>query len=373
MVRTIFCLKNAHRNPILRRLKTAFLFIGMPVGGAEDFSLGVHRFLSPEVSSRFVCVRSLDLLGEEAKAQGLPVDLVEVFPTKRISLLGIWRLSRWLMREGIEIVHSQTYHAHLFGIAAARLAGIPVVIHQQKTLGRLSWRKEFLFGWCLRRSKKIITLSERTRSEIARRYSIPIDRIAVVPNAIDETVFTPDSNKQAVRRKLGLPEDARLFGTVASMHAVKNHRAILEALTLVSPEIQSVFVGDGVERANLERIAREKVVSERVFFAGRQRPVAPWFQAMDVFLLPSIWEGQPLALLQAISCGLPVLASRIEGNTAVLGDNHPGLFDPGDFKALAAMMEDAASNPDRYLARGDAVSTCREAAEKLKKIYADVR
>jgi glycosyltransferase involved in cell wall biosynthesis len=70
---------------------------------------------------------------------------------------------------------------------------------------------------------------------------------------------------------------------------------------------------------------------------------------------------------------LPVLASRIEGNTAVLGDNHLGLFDPRDSRALAAMMEDAASNPDRYLARGDAILTCREAAEKLKKIYAEVR
>jgi glycosyltransferase involved in cell wall biosynthesis len=373
MVCTIFCLKNALRNLILHLLKIAFLFIGMPVGGAEDFSLGVHRFLSPEVSSRFVCLRSLDVLGEEAKEQGLPVDLIEVFPTKRISPFGIWRLSRWLMREGIDVVHTQTYHAHLFGIAASHLAGIPVVIHQQKTLGRLSWRKEFLFGLSLRRSKKIITLSERTRLEIAHRYSIPRDRIAVVPNAIDETVFTPDAYKPALRRKLGLPEDARLFGTVASMHAVKNHRAILEALALVSSPIQSVFVGDGVERANLERMAREKVVSGRVFFAGRQRPVAHWFQAMDVFLLPSIWEGQPLALLQAISCGLPVLASRIEGNTAVLGDNHLGLFDPRDSRALAAMMEDAASNPDRYLARGDAILTCREAAEKLKKIYAEVR
>lgn len=305
--------------------------------------------------------------------QGLPVDLVEVFPRKQISPFGIWRLSRWLMREGIEIVHTQTYHAHVFGSAAARLAGIPVVIHQQKTLGRLTWRKEVLFGWCLRGAKKIITLSEQTRSEITHRYSIPSGRIEVVPNAIDESRFSPVVDKTALRQKLGLAKDVLLFGTVASMHAVKNHGVILSALGQVAPGIQAVFVGDGVERTALERVARYQGVEKRVLFAGRQRPVEPWFQALNAFILSSTWEGQPLALLQAISCGLPVLASRIEGNTAILGNEHPGLFDPEDSKALAELMTDAASNPDRYLAKGAAVPTCQGAAEKLKKIYAEIR
>ena len=75
-----------------------------------------------------------------------------------------------------------------------------------------------------------------------------------------------------------------------------------------------------------------------MIFAGRCRPVARWLQCLDAFLLASTWEGQPLALLQALSCRLPVLASRIEGNTAVLGAKHPGLFDPRDSGALATLL-----------------------------------
>jgi teichuronic acid biosynthesis glycosyltransferase TuaC len=358
--------------PACAGLKVVFLFVGMPVGGAEDFALGVYPHLAPEVNARFVCLRSLDVLGEEALAKGLPVELQPFFPGKRINPLAVWRFSRWLRREGVAVLHTQTHHAHVFGGAAARWAGIPVVLHQQKTLGRLSWRKEFLFGRCLRRSRKIVTLSERTRADIAQRFSIDPGRIAVVPNAIDETAFHPVADKRAVRRALGLGEEGFLFGTVASLHEVKNHRAILEALALVD-QAKAVFVGDGVERANLERLAEERGVADRVLFAGRQRPAAPWFQALDAFILPSVWEGQPLAMLQAVSCGLPILASRIEGNIAVLGERHPGLFDPAAPAALAALMKSAMADPKRFLATEAEVPTCREAAEKLKKIYAEAR
>lgn len=345
----------------------------MPVGGAEDFALGVFPHLCPEVDARFVCLRRLDVLGEEARAKGLPVEHLPLFPAKRLHPFKIWRFSRWLRREGIDVLHTQTYHAHLFGCAAARLAGIPVVVHQQKTLGRLSWRKEALFRWCLRASRKIITLSGRTRSDIADRYAIPNERIEVVPNAIDEREFHPAGDRMAIRRKLGLPEKEFLFGTVASLHPVKNQRVIIEALALGDHGAQAVFVGDGVERENLKRLAQERGVADRVVFAGRQRPVAPWFQALDAFLLSSTWEGQALALLQAVSCRLPVLASRIEGNTAILGEGHPGLFDHADVPALAALMKATMSDPSRFLAAEAKVTTCREAAVLLKKIYTEAR
>jgi glycosyltransferase involved in cell wall biosynthesis len=206
--------------------------------------------------------------------------------------------------------------------------------------------------------------------DISEGFAIPLDRIAVVPNAIDETVFHPANDKRAVRQSLGLPSDGFLFGTVASLHEVKNHRSILEALVRVD-SARAVFVGDGVERANLEKLAKESGVADRVIFAGRQRPAAPWFQALDAFILPSVWEGQPLALLQAVSSGLPILASRIEGNTAVLGERHPGLFDPADPTALAALMKAAMENAPQFLATDAEVPTCREAAAMLKKIYAE--
>ncbi len=216
-----------------RALNVVFLFISMPVGGAEDFALGVYPHLSPEVEARFVCLRELGLLGEEALAAGWPVELIPLFQTKRINPWAIWQFSQWLRRENIDIVHSQTYHAHLFGVAAARLAGASAIVHQQKTLSKMSLRKKILFQLCLRGAKKIFTLSTQTHGEISSSFSIPSRMIEVVPNAINGDVFLPVNGKKGIRKKLGLPENDILLGTVASLHPVKNHKLIIEALAIL--------------------------------------------------------------------------------------------------------------------------------------------
>jgi glycosyltransferase involved in cell wall biosynthesis len=97
-------------------------------------------------------------------------------------------------------------------------------------------------------------------------------------------------------------------------------------------------------------------------------------QALDLFLLPSFWEGQALAMLQAISCELPVLASRIEGNTAILGSVHPGLFEPDDHGKLADLLQAAFQSGSVLspLRSSVEVPTCRNAAEHLKQIYWDI-
>jgi glycosyltransferase involved in cell wall biosynthesis len=361
-----------------RALKVAFLFIGMPVGGAEDFALGVYPHLAPGVDARFVCLRELGMLGEEALAAGWPIEVMPLFPTKRINPLAIWKFSLWLRREGIDVVHSQTYHAHVFGVAAARLAGAAAIVHQQKTLGPLPARKRILFHCCLRGARKILTLSEQTRGEIHSRFSIDSKLIEVVPNAIDDDVFRFVGDKRGVRKKLGLPEDDVLLGTVASLHPVKNHKATIKALAILRRRglrPKAVFVGDGVARKELEDFALEQGVGEQIFFAGRRRPSLPWFQALDFFVLPSFWEGQALALLQAISCRLPVVVSRIEGNTAVLGETHNGYFEPSDSEKLAGLIESAtesASGREAFLATNASVPTCREAARQLERIYREV-
>ena len=174
-----------------------------------------------------------------------------------------------------------------------------------------------------------------------------------------------------------MPENDFLIGTVASLHPVKNHKATIEALAILAKQgcrPKVLFIGDGPSGPELERLAREHGVLSQILFAGRQRPVVPWMQALDLFLLPSFWEGQALAMLQAISCELPVLASRIEGNTAILGSVHPGLFEPDDHGKLADLLQAAFQSGSVLspLRSSVEVPTCRNAAEHLKQIYWDI-
>lgn len=356
--------------------KIAFVFVSMPVGGAEDFALGAAAHLAPEFEAHFVCLRELGRLGEELRAKGERIHLAPFFPSKVVNPLQIRRFASWLRRENIALVHSQTHHAHIFATRAARLAGIPSVVHQQKTLEPLPWRRRRIFRACLRRASGIIALSEQTARDLQTTFGLAPKKTAVVPNAIDTTTFRPAPDRTEIRRTLKLPAEGLLIGTVARLHSDKNHAAIIEALSL-SPARElratAVFVGEGPLRDSLETLAKTRGVQDRILFAGRQRPVAPWFQALDVFALPSTWEGQPLALLQALSCRIPVLASRIEGNTAILGTDAPGLFDPKNPSALAQLLVQAAEEDFRtsLLAHQARIPIPggNDAAARLKIIY----
>jgi glycosyltransferase involved in cell wall biosynthesis len=322
----------------------------MPVGGAEDFLLSASRYLPGEIDASFVCLRDFGVLGEEAKAAGGKIALVPVFSTKRINPLGMLRLARWLKENGFQVVHAQSYHDQLFGVVAARLAGIKSIVHQQKTFLQLKGRKGFLMRHIYRMADHVIALSEETRLDLIKAFKLDPASVSTVPNAIDPAVFQPAENRAIIRRSLGLNEHEFLIGSVASLHPTKNHLATIDAMTLLRKEgfplPAFMIFGEGSERPVLERQIRSNRIGEKLILAGRKRPVAPWIQSLNLFVLPSHWEGQPLALLQALDCRIPILASRIEGNTALLGDHHPGLFDPTDTAGYARLIQRAVSDPD---------------------------
>ena len=330
-------------------VKVAFLFISMPVGGAEDFLLSVSKYLPDGIEARFVCLRTLGVLGEEAKASGLPIDVVPVFPTKRMNPLGMLRLARWFCANGIQVIHAQSYHDQLFGVIAAKLAGIRSIVHQQKTFLQLRGRKGFFMRHIYRWADHVIALSEATRRDLIDAFALDANEVSVVPNAIDPAVFRPVEDRAAVRATLSLDTQKFLVGSVASIHPTKNHEATVGAMTLLSKRPNSppkfFIFGEGQSRPELERGIRENQLEGCLILAGRKRPIAPWLQALDLFVLASHWEGQPLALLQALDSGIPILASRIEGNTALLTEEHPGLFDPADHAGYANLLEKAASDP----------------------------
>jgi len=329
-------------------IKVAYPFVTMPVGGAEDLFLSLARYLPADIESAFVCLRALGVLGEEALAEGRRIELARVFPTKRITPLGVWRLARWFRENGIRIVHAQTYHDQLFGVLAAKLAGIPSVVHQHKTLEILKGRKGFLMKRIFRLADHVVTLSEKTRAELIAQLGLDPTRITSFPNAVDSTVFYPSLDRFADRSALGLELDCFLVGSIAQLHPTKNHEATVEASASLGSDLSAFRVtifGEGESRGVLERLIADKNASERVMLAGRKRPIAPWLRSLDLFVLPSHWEGQPMALLQALECGIPILASRIEGNVALLGEDHPGLFNPNDRQEYAALLAKSISDP----------------------------
>jgi glycosyltransferase involved in cell wall biosynthesis len=361
-------------------MKVAHLFITLPVGGAEDLVLSIVRN-SP--GAEIVCLRDLGVAGEQARDEGLPVTLLPWLKSKRFSPWVVWKLSRWLRAERFDVVHTQVYNAHVYGVLAAWLAGIPSVMHHQKTFNRERPRR----WWTMRQLAKVaaqqITLSEKSKGDITDALRVKESEVTVVPNFVDPKVFCPPQDRAAIRASLGLSPDDRIVGGIASLNTQKNHAMTIRMMALLAermPGLQCLILGEGRLRSELQAQIDELGLTDRVKLVGNQRPIVPWLQSLDTMLLPSTWEGQPLVILQALACQVPVVSSRIEGNVAALGEEDVGLFELDDDEGYAGRVHKSLAESDFRQQLIDQQKQAFEAQpsfssliEQLEKLYEQLK
>lgn len=363
-------------------MRVAYTFVSMPVGGAEDFAAVVSRYLPAPFDPVFLCLRDLGVLGEELRRAGRKVHLVRAAPGKRWNMVGILRLARWFRRERIRLVHSQTYHSHTHVIPAARLAGVGCLLHQQKTFEPLKPHRMLMMRLLAHSSHRVAALSDTTRRDMIRAFHLKAEKTAVVPNVIDPAEFFPISDRAALRTELGIDPDTFLIGSIGSLNTVKNHPATLRVLARLRDEgvsFSAYLFGEGKERSSLESMGNDLKLDRLVLMPGNKRPLAPWMRVLDLVVHPSRSEGKSLALLQAIACRIPIIASRIEGNVAVLGDEHPGLFDLNSLEQYYSLLFRSIREPafrNELLAAQERVlpdlPAAPRIAEELGRIYTEI-
>lgn len=308
----------------------------MPVGGAEEITRLLMREGGDGIQA--VCLREAGVLGEEIRRAGYVLHELGWLKRKQFSPVVAWKLARWLKAGGFNWVHSHVYNAHVYAVLAGWLAGIPVLMHHHKTFSRARWRRYWTMRLLARRARQHVVLSEQMAEDVASELRVERGRITVLSNAAILEGVPEERDKAALRRQLGLPTDVAMAGTAASLTPQKNHGATLRVAARLAGggfPVRFQIYGEGVMRAELEAQRKVLGVEAWVDMPGNKRPLAPWLAALDVFVLPSTWEGEPLALLQALALGLPVVASRIEGNISILGEDHPGLFDCADEERYA--------------------------------------
>ena len=238
--------------------------------------------------------------------------------------------SRWLP----DVIHAHEYVAASTAVPLAALVGAPVVVSEHYSgfaLGGLSPGDRRRARWGFECAAMVCPVSEDLASHI--RAVAPQARLAAVPNVVDTDTFRPGD---AVNHR----RPPRLI-TVGSLVEIKGHRHLVRALARLRERKQDVpltIVGDGPLRGALERYARDLGVADLVAFAGvltKQR-VAAALREADIFVLSSLWENMPCAVLEAMSTGLPIVATRVGGLPEVIGRREGLLVPAGDPEALAA-------------------------------------
>lgn len=251
-----------------------------------------------------------------------------------------------LMRQNkYDIVHCNTPMGGVVGRLAAHKAKIPYVIYQVH--GFHFWKGAPLPNWLCyypverflaRYTDLLITINQEDY-QAAQKF--PAKKIILLNGVgIDTSVFVPDSDKNpALRKQLGIALNAFVLLSVGELNKNKNHRVVLEALyQLKNPDLNYVLCGVGPLEEKYKQLARRYGLEKQVYFAGFIHNVKDYYQMANAVINPSLREGLPATVMEAMACGVPVLASRIRGHVDLLPQSHL-LFQATRSQEVAACLK----------------------------------
>lgn len=231
-------------------------------------------------------------------------------------------------------------------------------------------------------SKKVIAVSGKLAEQLVKA-GLPQSLVTVIFNSVDVELFAnvPIEERARIRAEWHVNPEICLLGIVSRISEErKGHRIFLEALASLSGfslPMRAVFVGDGSLRPELEEVSRRLGIADQVIFSGNRTDIPSVMKALDVIVLPSFWEGLPIAILEAMAAGRPVIATRVGGIPEVVVDGQTGLLiPPGDIEALAKAILILCNNPEQRIRMGQAAQ-CRarslfdvkQMVEQIEKLY----
>lgn len=287
------------------------------------------------------------------KERGVDTQLVHLAPL--FNPIALWRLTRLLARERVTILQTHGARANFYGRIAGRLAGVPVIIstvhnslkdYEVRSLRRGLYT--FLLRMTLPLVHRIICVSNANRRDLIDECPAAEARIETVYNGVDPSSFPFQPNRKKFREELGIVSGPILV-MIARLTEAKGHRYLLQALPHLLetwPQLCCVCVGEGELRDDLHRLAVELAVERSCRFVGVREDIADILAATDVVVLPSLSEGFPFVLLEALAMGCPVVASRVNGVPELIEDHKTGLLVPSrDSQALATAIREVLSDP----------------------------
>ncbi len=308
-----------------------FLLTSMPVGGAETLVVSLVRGLdrnrfAPEVG----CLKDRGPLGEQLASE-IPVHCQLL--SNKFDLRVMPRLW-WLLRSRkIDAVVTVGAGDKMFwGRLAARLAGVPVVVSAlhstgwPDSVGRLNRLLTPL-------TDAFVGVADSHGEHLVEHEHFPREKVHTIYNGVDTDRFVPNDGTE-IRQELGLSPTAPVVGILAALRPEKNHELFLAGASRIArslPESRFLVIGDGPLRAKLELLSAKLGLAERTHFLGSRSDVPALLSACDALALTSHIEASPVSILEALSCGVPVVAAQVGSvPETVLHDETGLLFAPGD-------------------------------------------
>ena len=327
-------------------------------GGVERI---VRNFAARLDTRRYqfsACARDHDgVFGEEIRAMDMPVFVLGKPPGITFRLWA--QLYRMFRRQQIDVVHTHNLGPLFYGAIPARMAGVRVVVHTDHgtklpEAQRRMWACRYLSSWV----DSVTAVSPAVKRDLIQHVRLRSDQVIVIRNGIDLTLPTARKSPQDLRQELRISPDCHIVGVCCRLTEQKGVANLLRAAPAVlarHPHTVFLLVGDGDLREDLERLSENLNLRGHVTFAGFRDDVHDILDLFDIYVLPSLFEGIPLGLLEAMLHRKPVVATRVGSNADIVEDRVSGrLVSPGHVAELADAIVDIFSDPVKAARMGEA-------------------
>jgi len=337
--------------------------------GAQEVVRTLVKYLASEECTPLVCSLRDGPLRHDIEKLGVKV---EVLGARKYPVTSFFRfigdLSR-IRRQLIQLIATHridVIQTHLLGIldflVLTLFYGSPLrlvlwTVHNVKFLpGQQHWldkprriARRLLYRLTTRKVSGFIAVSEEVRLSILNQLGAIDAKVFTISNGVDVTRFEQAGNKQALCQELGLEQGAHLAIVVGRLHEQKGHRHLIEAVpTIIDrfPQTRFLFIGEGELKASLEEQVKKLGLEQQIIFAGIRQDVPEVLAAVDLFVLPSLWEGLSIALLEAMAAAKPIVATAVSGTNQVMISEKTGLLvPPNSSQALAEAILRILANP----------------------------
>ncbi len=359
------------------KIRILYIITSSGIGGAEKILYYTATGLDHNKYDVSVCsLKNKGEIARELEKRGIKVYCLHMGGRERFfgwlsSIIALIRLFPYLRRKKPTIVHSFLFRANILTRIVGYLTGIPIVISSVRVMG--GEKKYFHYVEMITSFMvdHYVAVSESVKRYIIDKSRISDEKISVIYNGVNFK-NQDDPHEQNVKIPFKVENEDRLLMTVGRLHVQKGHCYLIKAISKVQkefPKVKLLVIGKGEEENNLKKLVKTLDLTDKIVFIGLSSDIEKILAIAELFLLPSLWEGLPNALLEAMAAGKPVLATEVGGIPELVVRGETGiLIPPRDSDVLATAIIDLLRNKLKAKDMGEAGRTRAEEHFSIQKM-----
>lgn len=324
----------------MRKINLMYITHDLAIGGLQQVVVSLCRTIDRDrFNVSVLCLRSLGEFVQDVEAMGIKVILLEKKKGKT-DYFPFFRVAKILRQESIDIIHTHNTQPFIDGTIAALIAGVKTIVHTDHARF-FPDKKRYMFAeWVMSKfAYKVVGVSEHTSSSLIRYEHISPRKILTITNGITRGIYSQEVDTNEIKRELGIEKCRFVIGLGVRLEEQKGISNLIKAMPSileVCPDLVLLVAGRGSLESALKELATDLGVAKSVYFIGPRKDIPVFLKTLDLYVLPSHFEGLPMVLLEAMAAGCPIVATDVGGNSTAIRNGENGiLVEPNNPKMLA--------------------------------------